>query len=83
MINFDNYLLNKTCSPYHGKVTPLTTDSIQKLFLSLDNGWSINSDGRLFREYKFTNFLKAMDFANKITSIAEAEKHHPSLKINR
>ncbi len=31
--------------------------------------------------YKFGNFVQAMDFANKITVIAEQADHHPSLCI--
>lgn len=31
--------------------------------------------------YKFTNFVEAMDFANKITVIAEQADHHPSLCV--
>jgi len=31
--------------------------------------------------YKFANFVEAMNFANKITVIAEQADHHPSLCV--
>ena len=45
-------------------------------------GWVIAPDGlSLSRTYSCKNFVEAMDFANKITPIAEAEGHHPDLTI--
>ena len=45
-------------------------------------GWTIAPDGlSLSRTYEFKNFVEAMDFANKITPIAESEGHHPDLTI--
>ncbi len=44
--------------------------------------WTIAPDGlSLSREFKFQNYLEAMDFANKITPIAEGEGHHPGLTV--
>ena len=46
--------------------------------------WSlIDVDGiqQLQRKYKFKNFVKAMDFANQLTELAEAEGHHPGILI--
>ncbi|ABV75929.1 putative pterin-4-alpha-carbinolamine dehydratase (PHS) [Rickettsia rickettsii str. Arizona] len=31
----------------------------------------MNALGPLYKKYKFSNFIKAMEFANKITEIAE------------
>jgi 4a-hydroxytetrahydrobiopterin dehydratase len=46
-------------------------------------GWTIAEDGlSLSREFTFKNFVEAMDFANKITPIAEREGHHPDLLIS-
>lgn len=44
--------------------------------------WSIvERDGirRLERVFKFENFAKALEFANKVGQIAEAEGHHPAI----
>jgi 4a-hydroxytetrahydrobiopterin dehydratase len=34
---------------------------------------------RLERTFKFDNFVKALDFTNKVGEIAEAEGHHPAI----
>jgi len=36
----------------------------------------------IWAEFKFKNFKENMAFVNKIADIAEAEGHHPDLKIN-
>lgn len=46
-------------------------------------GWVIAADGlSLSREFTFKSFVEAMDFANKITPIAESEGHHPDLAVS-
>ena len=32
--------------------------------------------------WDFTNFIRAMEFANKVADLAEAEGHHPDLTIS-
>lgn len=45
--------------------------------------WVIAPDGlSLSRTFEFKNFVEAMDFANKITPVSEAEGHHPDLMIS-
>jgi 4a-hydroxytetrahydrobiopterin dehydratase len=45
--------------------------------------WSMlqGDDGvtRLERVFKFPNFVKALDFTNKIGQLAEEEGHHPAI----
>lgn len=44
---------------------------------------SIASGGKksIEKEYKFTDFTQAMDFANKVAKIAEEMQHHPEIEI--
>ena len=51
------------------------------LLAELDSGWELNAAGHLERQFGFGNFVEAMDFANRVTEIAEAENHHPDLHI--
>jgi 4a-hydroxytetrahydrobiopterin dehydratase len=44
-------------------------------------GWEIGEKS-IERTFRFKNFVAAMDFANKITAIAEEENHHPDLHIS-
>lgn len=53
----------------------------QTLLRELGNGWELNGQGHLERGYEFKNFRQAMDFANEVADIADAEGHHPDLHI--
>jgi 4a-hydroxytetrahydrobiopterin dehydratase len=44
------------------------------------DGWTL-ADGVLVREAKFADFVAAMEFVNRVASIAESEAHHPDIDI--
>jgi 4a-hydroxytetrahydrobiopterin dehydratase len=47
----------------------------------LDDGWHLEKDKRIVREFKFPDFKKAFDLATSIAGLAESEGHHPDLEI--
>ena len=55
--------------------TVLTETQIQKALEEMP-GWSL-ADGRLRREYVFTNFSEAWGFMNRVALLAESMNHHP------
>ena len=55
----------------------LTNIEINIKINEIDN-WKI-IDGSLCKEFEFVNFVKAIEFINKIAQIAENQKHHPVL----
>ncbi|MEY4464043.1 MAG: ribosomal protein [Pseudomonadota bacterium] len=75
-------LSEKKCIPCDGGVPPLQKKEIDKLLAELQSEWQVNELGHLYKKYKFSNFIKAMEFANKIAAIAEQEAHHPDLTIS-
>ena len=45
-------------------------------------GWTLAHDfKKISKSFTFKNFVEAMAFANKITTIAEQEGHHPDLSV--
>lgn len=45
-------------------------------------GWTLAKDfKKISKKFTFKNFVEAMAFANEITPIAEAEGHHPDLRV--
>lgn len=48
-----------------------------KLFESVQN-W-IEIDGKLCRDFEFSDFNEALGFINKISEICESEQHHPQI----
>lgn len=43
--------------------------------------WS-EVDGALERTFAFGNFTEALAFANRVGDLAEAENHHPDIRID-
>ena len=43
-------------------------------------GWG-DSNQKLERTFKFKDFNGAINFVNKVTKIAESQKHHPDIEI--
>ena len=67
------------CEPCNGNTPKLDFQEISK-FLSELNEWSVNDNQEMiFKKFKFSNFKKAISFANEVGEIAENEGHHPDL----
>ncbi len=75
-------LSEKSCIPCQGNTPPLTKIEAEALLKQLGRNWEIQDSGHLYKEYKFSNFMKSMDFSNKIACLAEKEGHHPDLRIS-
>ncbi len=74
-------LEDKKCVPCEVGGIPLVKSEIEDYLKDL-KGWNNIDDKKIQKEYKFKNFVHAMEFANKITEIAEEEGHHPTLTIS-
>ena len=53
----------------------------ERLLGDLDPAWQLTAEGHLERALAFGNFAMAMEFANRVAAIAEAENHHPDLHV--
>ena len=70
------------CEPCNGNTSKLDYQEISK-FLSELNEWSVNDNQEMiFKKFKFSNFKKAISFANEVGEVAEKEGHHPYIHIN-
>lgn len=75
-------LAEHDCVPCKGGVPPMERDEAEELLAELEEGWKINDQGHLEREYRFSNFVDAMAFANRVGDIAEEQSHHPDLHVS-
>lgn len=50
-------------------------------YLGKVEGWNHTDHRRIARTFVFPNFQRALDFANAVGAIAEAEGHHPDLYV--
>ena len=76
-------LANQSCEACQAGAPKLTDSELQNVLNELPE-WQIQEvDGvkQLVREYKFKNFVKAMDFAVKVGEVAEEHNHHPELTV--
>ena len=74
-------LADNACVPCRGGVPPLAWPRIQEMLYQLKPGWHLSPQGHLERFYQFPDFVRALEFANKVGAIAEAEGHHPDLYV--
>ena len=75
-------LAQKRCIPCEGGAQPLTPMEATALLSHL-TGWMLARDfKKISKRFKFENFAEALAYANKIGVIAEAEGHHPDLRVS-
>lgn len=74
-------LIHKSCTPCQKGRVPLSGDALEP-FLKQLKGWKVVEERLLEKEYDFPDFQKALDFANQIGKVAEAECHHPDLYLS-
>ena len=75
-------LSDKKCIPCEGGIPAFDVSEIHKYLKKVD-GWSVEKDDSnnfyLIKKFKFENFIKSLEFVNKIGVIAEKEGHHPDI----
>jgi len=75
-------LTQKKCVSCEAGSVPMVRAEIMPM-LGKVKGWAPTEDGKsIVKQFKFSNFVDAMAFANKITPLAESEGHHPDLCIS-
>ena len=67
----------ESCKP--GMVV-ITTEEAEELLKQMPN-WTLK-DKAIEREFDFSNFREAIDFVNQVAAIAEAENHHPDIRVS-
>jgi len=75
-------LAAKECVPCKGGVPPLRGAALLVLQHQLGpdgNGWRIEAEHHLEKEFRFPDFAAALAYVNRVGEVAEAQKHHPDL----
>jgi 4a-hydroxytetrahydrobiopterin dehydratase len=76
-------LSQQKCVPCHGNVSPVSATEIAQYQSQLPK-WSLKTENGitfLERSYTLTNFQRALELAQRIGEIAEAQQHHPTLIV--
>jgi 4a-hydroxytetrahydrobiopterin dehydratase len=77
-----NNLLNKKCAPCEKKgMKPMTRDEAID-YIAENPDWVLDHDAKkISKEFKFVDFIGAINFVNLVADIAEEEGHHPDIHI--
>jgi 4a-hydroxytetrahydrobiopterin dehydratase len=75
-------LADMKCVACRGGTLPMESERARQMLKELASGWELNQARHLERTYAFKNFAQALEFADKLGAIAEAEGHHPDLYIS-
>lgn len=76
-------LLKKKCVPCEGKgMKPMSKSDAQD-YLDETPDWTLDKDSKkISKEYKFQDFIGAINFVERVADIAEMEGHHPDIHIH-
>ena len=75
-------LAAKECVPCKGGVPPLKGDELEDLATRLGADWDVVDEHHLTKRYKFSNFLEALGFVNRVGGLAEEVNHHPEIRFS-
>jgi 4a-hydroxytetrahydrobiopterin dehydratase len=74
------HLADKKCVPCRGGVAPIKGRELQGL-LKVVPRWNAVNEHHLTREFKFPDFVQALDFVNRVGAVAEEQGHHPDILL--
>jgi 4a-hydroxytetrahydrobiopterin dehydratase len=74
-------LASKRCIPCRGDVPPLSRSEQQNLLPQLEGEWCLVDGHHLFRHFQFRDYVRALEFTNQVSNVAEQEGHHPEILL--
>lgn len=75
-------LLKKKCVPCEKKgIKPFSREDAED-YVAHTNGWVLDAEAKkISKEYKFKDFIGAINFVERVADVAEMEGHHPDIHI--
>lgn len=74
-------LSDKKCIPCEGGIPPLDDEECNIMLKRIGNNWEVISIHHLEKEWRFDDFISALDFTNRLGQICEEEGHHADFEI--
>lgn len=78
-------LSKRKCIPCEDKnLKPFDLERAEEYMVDV-KGWELLKVGevlKISREFKFKDFVEALDFVNKVGDLAETEGHHPDILMH-
>ncbi len=76
-----NELTEKHCIPCESGANPLSHEESEELLKNVSH-WTLIEDKEIEKTYEFKDFAAAIEFTNSVARVAEAEGHHPDIKLH-
>jgi len=75
-------LTQKHCIPCEGGIPPFSVEK-EDSYITEVQSWTLDREGihKLWKRFSFKNFKEAIAFVNRVAEVAEAEGHHPDIRI--
>src|ERR1700681_303461 len=70
----------RDCDAQRTGQTWLAGDALEELKRQVP-GWRAEDNRQLAKTFLFPDFLKALDFVNRVGAVAEQEGHHPDIHL--
>lgn len=70
----------KSCVSCEGNILAFTPKEV-RANLKFVKGWKTVKNHEITKDFKFSNFLKALKFVNKVGVLSEKEGHHPDISL--
>ena len=78
-----NDLLKKKCIPCEMGSTQSLGKADAQDYLDETPGWAMDADAKkISKQFKFQDFIGAINFVERVADVAEMEGHHPDIHIN-
>lgn len=74
-------LAERHCVPCHGGTPRLTGSDIETRRRELADRWRVEDEHHLEADFNFPDFASALAFTNRVGEVAEAEGHHPEIRL--
>ena len=77
-----NLLLKKKCVPCEKKGIKPFDHAQAEDYLAQISGWMLDENGKkISKEFKFKDFIGAINFVERVADLAEMEGHHPNIHV--
>ena len=73
-------LAAKTCVPCRGGVPPLRGQELASLHQQVPE-WQVVNEHHIVRQFKFSDFKRALTFVNRVGDLAEEQGNHPDILL--
>ncbi len=73
-------LADQKCVPCTGGIPSLNPEAVAPLAAEIPE-WRVVDNHHIVRQFGFPDFVRALDFVNRIGAIAEEQGHHPDILL--